>query len=203
MNKKLLRIFAIILSIIIIGFLFAWQYGFLSPEGSTPTSRGIAKIGGPFTLMDHNGVSRTERDYKGKFLLVYFGFTFCPDVCPTALQIMTVALTKIGKKANLVQPIFITVDPERDTKNHLKNYISNFHPNFVGLTGKPEQIKQAAQKYRVYFRKAEPRNHERSADYMIDHSSIIFLMDKKGKYLTHFSHTSLPSQIAAKLETLL
>ena len=203
MNIKLLRVFAITLSITVIGFLFAWQYGFLSPEGSRPTTSGIAKIGGPFTLTDHTGVSRTELDYRGKYLLVYFGFTFCPDVCPTALQVMTVALTKIGEKANLIQPIFITIDPDRDTQSHLKNYISNFHPSFVGLTGKLEQIKQATKEYRVYFRKANPENDANSKDYLIDHSSIIFLMDKKGKYLTHFSHKTLPSKMAAKIATFL
>jgi len=201
MNQKLLRIVAITLSITVIGFLFAWQYGFLSPEGSGSKRSGIAKIGGPFTLTDHNGVSRTEMDYRGKYLLVYFGFTFCPDVCPTALQIMTVALTKLGKKADLIQPVFITIDPERDTESVLKEYISNFHPNFIGLTGKPEQIRKAAQTYRVYFRKAEPKNSKSSKDYLMDHSSIIFLMSKKGQYLTHFSHKTTPSQMAAKLET--
>jgi len=199
MNMKILRIAAIFVSVGVIGTLFAWQYGFLSPDGRRPGTSGIARIGGPFSLTDHNGVARTEADFKGKFQLIYFGYSYCPDVCPTALQVMSVALTDIGDKAKAVQPLFVTVDPERDTPALLKEYVANFYPGLIGLTGTAEQVKQAARAWRVYYRKAENPEGGTGKDYLMDHSSIVFLMDRDGKYVTHFSHQTQPSQMAAEL----
>ena len=139
-------------------------------------------IGGPFALVDQNGVHRTDADYRGKFMLVYFGFTYCPDVCPTDLQQMGLAVDRLGPDGDVVQPIFITVDPERDTTEHLKDYVAMFHPRFIGLTGGAAAIKEAARAYRVYFAKVElPKSN-----YTVDHSAFIYMMGPKGEYLGFF-----------------
>ena len=199
MNHRIFRI-ALFSSLgIVIAVLFAWQYGFL-PMGEGRSGRtGIAQIGGPFTLKDHMGKTRTEKDYQGKLMLIYFGYSYCPDVCPTALQIMSVALDGLDKKAKEITPIFITVDPERDTVAHLNKYVKNFHPDMVGLTGTAEQIKQAAKVYRVYYRKAEPATGSPDKDYLMDHSSVVYLMDRDGRYVTHFTHQSPSEKIEAAL----
>lgn len=203
MNHRLIRITLFSVLFIVIGFLFAWQYGFLSPGGNRSSVSGIAQIGGPFTLTDHTGTVRTEKDYHGKLMLIYFGYSFCPDVCPTALQVMSVALQNLGGKADPVIPIFITVDPERDTAKHLSDYVKNFHARMVGLTGSAEQIKQAAKVYRVYYRKAEPAAGDPPKDYLMDHSSVVYLMDREGRYVTHFTHRSPSEDIEAAIRKLL
>jgi protein SCO1/2 len=140
-------------------------------------------IGGPFALTDHNGVHRTEADFRGKLMLVYFGFTYCPDICPTDLQQMGLAVDQLGLAGEMVQPVFITVDPERDTPAHLKDYMPLFHPRFVGLTGDAAAIGEAARAYRVYFERIERSD---KSDYTIDHSVFIYLMDRDGRYLGFF-----------------
>src|SRR3954469_23392300 len=112
-------------------------------------------IGGPFALTDQNGTRRTDADFRGKLMLVYFGFTYCPDVCPTDLLQMALAVDQLGPAGEMVQPVFITVDPERDTPEHLKHYMPLFHPRFVGLTGDAIAIQAAARAYRVYYKKVE------------------------------------------------
>ena len=110
-------------------------------------------VGGPFELIDHAGRTRTERDFRGQLMLVYFGFTYCPDICPTDLQAIGLALDKLGKDGDSVQPLFITVDPERDTPEHLAEYVPMFHPRLIGLTGGAEAIRKAADAYKVYYAK--------------------------------------------------
>lgn len=163
----------------------------------TRTQEGTAAlIGGPFTLVDQTGKTVTEKSLKGKWSLIYFGYTFCPDVCPTSLTVMTQALDQIGPLADKVTPVFVTVDPERDTVQQLAGYHESFHPSFEMLTGTPEQVKQAARAYRVYYRKAES---EASTDYLMDHSSITYLMDPDGVYVTHFGHDVTPDGMAKTL----
>ena len=203
MNHRLVRITLFAALGIVIAVLFAWQYGFLSPGAGRPGTSGIAKIGGPFTLTDHTGTVRTEKDFHGKMMLIYFGYTYCPDVCPTALQIMSVALQNLGGKAETVTPVFITVDPERDTVKHLGDYVKNFHVRMVGLTGSAEQIKQAAKVYRVYYRKAKPASGDPPKDYLMDHSSVVYLMDREGRYITHFTHRSPSEDIEAAIRKYL
>jgi len=176
---------------VIVAALIAWQWG-LPPFAPRPPG-GAAAVGGPITLVDQTGATHTDRDFRGKLMLIYFGYTFCPDVCPTALQVMTVALNELGPKAKGVQGIFITVDPARDTPAHLKSYVANF-PGLIGLTGSEDQVRAAARAYRVYYRKAGE-----GKDYLMDHSSIIFLMDRDGRYLAHFSHTSQSGAMAAAI----
>ena len=161
---------------------------------------GIAKIGGPFVLVDHTGQERTEADLKGRHALIYFGYSFCPDVCPTALADMLIALDELGPDAARVQPIFITIDPERDTPAALKDYIPNFHPRLIGLSGSADQVSKAARAYRVYYAKVD--DPEAGENYLMDHSSVIYLMDPDGRYLTHFSHGTAPETMAKRLREL-
>jgi cytochrome oxidase Cu insertion factor (SCO1/SenC/PrrC family) len=140
-------------------------------------------IGGAFALIDQNGARRTDTDFRGKLMLVYFGFTYCPDICPTDLQQMALAVDRLGDDGKIVQPIFITLDPERDTAEHLRDYMAMFHPRFVGLTGDAAAVKESARAYRVYFQKVE---REDKSDYTIDHSAFLYLMGRDGEYLGFF-----------------
>lgn len=141
-------------------------------------------VGGPFELTDQAGRTRTERDFRGQLMLVYFGFTWCPDVCPTDLQAIGLALDKLGTDAASVQPLFISVDPERDTSQHLAEYMPLFHPRLIGLTGSAEAIRRVADAYKVYYAKV-PLGKEGS-DYTVDHTAFIYLMDREGNYLGFF-----------------
>jgi len=139
-------------------------------------------IGGPFALIDHTGKLRTDEDFRGKLLLIYFGYSYCPDVCPTDLQQIGLAVDGLGGGAEAVQPLFITLDPERDTAAHLAEYVALFHPRLIGLTGSAEQIRRVALAYKVYYAKYPPD----SPDYVIDHSSFVYLVDEAGKYIGFF-----------------
>ena len=139
-------------------------------------------IGGPFALVDHTGKARTDEDFRGKLLLIYFGYSYCPDVCPTDLQQIGLAVGRLGIAGEAVQPLFITLDPERDTATHLADYVTLFHPRLIGLTGSAEQIRRVALAYKVYYAKYPPG----SADYVVDHTSFIYLLDENGKYIGFF-----------------
>lgn len=154
-------------------------------------------IGGAFTLTDENGQTVTDQTYRGKWLLVFFGFTHCPDVCPTALNDISVTFDQLGPLADKVQALFITVDPERDTAQSLLEYTGSFHPNIIGLTGTPEQIAAAAKAYRVYYKKVPT-----DSDYTMDHSAITYVMNPDGKYAAHFSHQTGPDRMIEKLRAL-
>ena len=168
----------------------------------TPASRsmagGEALVGGPFTLTDQHGAARTAQDFAGRYMLIYFGYTYCPDICPMSLSNMTQALDLVPpEQAEQVVPIFITVDPERDTVEQLAEYAPLFHPRLVALTGSPEATKEAAQAYRVYFAKAGDQD---SDAYLMDHSSFIYLMGPEGRYVRHFGHNAAPEEMAAGIE---
>lgn len=167
---------------------------------SEPGGTGTAAIGGPFVLTDHNGKRVSEADYAGRHLLVYFGYTYCPDVCPTELQTMTEALDLMGASASAVQPLFITIDPERDTVSEMADYVSNFHPSMVGLTGSAEDIDAAAKTYRVYYAKG-PVDEDDA--YLMDHSSFVYLIDPNGRYVTHFGPLTPPQEMADKIASFL
>lgn len=141
-------------------------------------------VGGPFQLIDQTGKPRSDRDFRGRLMLVYFGFTYCPDVCPTDLMAIGQALEQLGSDADAVQPIFITLDPERDTAERLAEYVPLFHPRLLGLTGSLDAIGTAADAYKVYF--AKVAIGKGAGDYTVDHTSFIYLMDRDGKYLGFF-----------------
>jgi len=141
---------------------------------------GREPVGGPFALIDHNGRHRTDTDFRGKLLLIYFGFTLCSEVCPTELLAMASAIDQHGPAADAVQPLFITVDPEKDTPEQLKSYVALFHPRLIGLTGDPRAVKKVALAYKVYYAKSDPT---RNAGTEVDHTGFIFLVSPDGKYL--------------------
>lgn len=160
--------------------------GLVAPAGAAkpfPIS-----FGGPFSLIDHNGAARTDRDFRGRFLLVLFGYAHCPDICPTGLQRMADALDLLGRDGARVQPIFITVDPARDTAQVLKSYVAAFHPRLVGLTGSEAQVRAAARAYKVHRRKL--RDPDGGDAYLVDHSSITYLMGPDGAFVTLFPHNA-------------
>lgn len=164
------------------------------------TGSGTALVGGPFTLTDHTGRRVTEKDFLGTSMLVFFGFTFCPDVCPTELQVMTQALEQLGPDAGKITPVFVTIDPERDTPEVMKAYVENFHPRMVGLTGTSEDIAAMAKAYRVYYAKAKTAAGQ---DYLMDHSSIVYLMGPDGRFLKHFTYTTDAKALAEALRPFL
>lgn len=187
--QRALAVVAVLLAIAIAATTY-----FVVSQPRDGTGLGIALVGGPFSLTDHTGKRVTEKDFLGKNLLVVFGFTYCPDVCPTELQVVTAALENLGARADTIQPIFISIDPERDTPDVMKQYISNFHPRFVGLSGTQEEIAAVAKAYRVFYSKVESKTGP--VDYLMDHSSVIYLMDEKGKFLKHFSYTTDAATLA-------
>lgn len=156
-----------------------------SPDASSFAREGVA-IGGPFTLTDQNGDKVSDTQFRRKWMLVYFGFTSCPDVCPTDLLQISRAMDQLGADADKVAPLFISVDPERDTQQQLKTFASNFSTRIIYLTGTPEEIKQAMSSYKVYAAKKEDKTS--ALGYTVDHSAFIYLMDREGKYYAHFPH---------------
>jgi protein SCO1 len=154
-------------------------------------------IGGPFTLTDQNGIVRHDSDFRGKLMLVYFGYTYCPDVCPATLNTISAAMEKLGAAGAQVQPIFITVDPARDTVKQMKLYAANFTPRLLALTGTPTEIAAAAKAYRVYYQK---ENGQGVDDYTLDHSAFVYLMGRDGKYLAHFTPDVSAGDMAASIK---
>lgn len=165
-------------------------------KGSPTAMVGEALVGGPFAMTDHNGNRVTEKTFLGRYMLVFFGFTYCPDVCPTELQVMTAALAELGESGKAIQPIFVSVDPERDTAANVKSYVENFGGGLVGLTGSPEDVAAMAKAYRVYYQKVAGPS---AKDYTIDHSSIIYLMGPDGKFRKHFTYTTDAKALAEGL----
>ncbi|MGH6942890.1 MAG: SCO family protein [Geminicoccaceae bacterium] len=176
----------------------AW---YLMPSQGTEAGQGRVPIGGPFSLIDQHGKRVTNHDFAGRYMLIYFGYTYCPDICPLSLANMSQALDLMPpEEANRVVPIFITVDPKRDTVEQLADYAPLFHPRLVALTGTEQEIKDVARAYRVYFSIHEDKD---GGEYTVDHSSFIYLMGPDGKYRTHFGHSSTPDQIVAGIRAQL
>jgi protein SCO1/2 len=164
-------------------------------------SVGRALVGGPFALTDHTGKRVTDRDFRGRYILLMFGFTYCPDICPSGLQVMAAALDKLGAKAGKIAPVFVSLDPERDTPQQMAQYVASFHPRLVGLTGSLEEVDAAAKAYRVYYKKV--RDAQSSAPYTIDHSALIYLMGPDGSYVAHFPHAIGVEALASRIAKVL
>ncbi len=163
--------------------------------GGVQMPQGIS-LGGAFSLVDQDGRAVTERDFADRFLLVYFGFTWCPDVCPTELGTIAAAMDELGADAARVTPVLITIDPERDTPEVMREYVARFHPRFVGLTGTPEQVAEVARRYRVYFARVQrPDMHE----YLMDHSSFVYLVGPDARVRVMFRPETTPQAIAASV----
>jgi len=182
-----------------LGLGAAWAVHWWSPRDAVQ-SVAAAAIGGPFELIDQTGRTRTQADLAGKYALIYFGFIYCPDACPTALLAMAEALDQLGPLGARIQPVFVSVDPERDTVAQMAAYIEAVDARFWGLTGTPEQVAKAAKAYRVFFRKVTPPG---SAEYLVDHTSLVYVMGPNGAYRAHFTHETPPERMAQILRTLL
>lgn len=169
------------------------------PSGVRQSSFVDPGIGGPFHLTDQDGKMRTDQDFRGKIMLVEFGYTFCPDICPLGLQLFADVLDKLGPDAAKVQPIFITVDPARDTPAQLRGYVDHFSPKIVGLTGSEQDIAAVAKEYRVYFKLGT--DHATNPNYSVDHSAILYMMDASGHFVGHFTHETPADKVVAAIRT--
>jgi protein SCO1 len=170
--------------------LFATVWLTLPKEATQPSN-----VGGPFQLTDQNGRAVTDRDFKGEPFLVFFGFTNCPDICPTTLFEMSEVFKRLGPDADKTAALFISVDPERDTPDKLKDYVSSFHPRIFGLTGTPEEIATVEKEYRVYAKKVPLKD----GDYTMDHTAVVYLMDKDGRFVAPFNLKKSADEAAADL----
>jgi cytochrome oxidase Cu insertion factor (SCO1/SenC/PrrC family) len=170
-----------------VGLVWQWD------ARQAQTSAGEALIGGPFTLTDQHGKEVSEKDFAGRYMLIYFGYTFCPDICPTSLTVMAAALDQLPEEqSEQVVPVFITVDPARDTVEQLAAYAPLFHPRLVALTGSEDQVREAARAWRVYYHVPD----EEGDAYLVDHSTFVYLMGPDGSYRTHFAMDALPEAMA-------
>jgi protein SCO1/2 len=169
----------------------------LGPPESQGQTGERTTIGGPFSLINQHGIAVSHRDFYGDFMLVNFGYTGCPDICPVQLEVMSEAVDALGADGARVRPVFITIDPERDTVERMAAFAQSFHPRLVALTGGPRQIERASQAYRVFHAKAE--DHDASGHYLVDHTSYIYLMGPNGKYLAHFEAGTSPEAIAEEI----
>ncbi|HEY5208878.1 MAG TPA: SCO family protein [Stellaceae bacterium] len=161
---------------------------------------GALELGGPFALTDANdGKPVTEQSFRGKLMLIYFGYTFCPDACPTTLNNISDAMAKLGPAANRIAPLFISVDPARDTQKIMASYVKAFDPRIQGLVGDAAAIAQIAKEFAVYYK----IHQEPGGDYLIDHSSLIYLMDEQGRFLKVIPATTPGDRLAAQLKQIL
>jgi len=193
-NRQALIPYLLLVSAMIGGVL--WYESEKVPGLGRVVSTGQADVGGPFRLTGQDGKSVTDQDFRGRYMLIYFGYSFCPDVCPTTLSVMAQALEKIGGRSRQVAPIFITIDPERDTPKVLDDYMKAFGPSFVGLTGSVDDIKAVEKKYRVYAVKKPLEG----GNYGMDHSSVIYLMGPDGKLVSFYDEAISPDDLAKELK---
>lgn len=162
-----------------------------------------AEVTGRFNLVDQRGNAVSEASYDGKIRLMTFGYTFCPDICPTTLNTMAGTMDLLGDKAAEVVPIFVTVDPRRDSVAHLREYVEAFSPTMVGLTGSQEAVDAAAKAFRVRYVLNPPMDANDPNSYFVDHSAGIFIMDRQGRFLAKLGHRSEPDEVAARLMEVL
>ncbi len=174
----------------------------LPPGGSyNAPATGKALVGGPFSLVDQTGKRVTDQDFRGRYMLIYFGYTFCPDVCPASLQVISSALDQLGPDAGRITPIFITMDPARDTPAKMAEYVRSFHPRLVGLTGSPSEIASVLKAYRVYAKKVP--DEKDPTVYTMDHSSIVYLMGPDGDLVTFVADSTKVDGLVTQLRKAL
>ena len=196
-----LRLITVAIAALVIGGAFA-TFLTTAPRPSAPQSgqiaaTGKALVGGPFSLIDQTGKRVTDQDFRGRYLLVYFGYTFCPDVCPAGLQVISAALDQLGPAGDAITPVFITIDPARDTPAKMAEYVKSFHPRLIGLTGSPAEVAAAIKTYRVYAKMVP--DEKRPSDYTMDHSSVVYLMGPQGDLVTFSAELTKADALAAQL----
>ncbi len=174
--------------------LLTWQMQSAVSAEVRPVEK--TTIGGDFSLTNQHNKIVKSTDFRGKLMLVFFGFTSCPDECPTAMMHITQALNMLGKASTEIVPIFITVDPKRDDVKTLADYVANFHPSTVALTGELEDLKKAQAAYKIY---ASEHADVKTKTYMVNHSAFIYLMNRNGEYVAHFAHDISPENLAVSL----
>ena len=195
-----IRILAIVGAVMVgvaAGLIGTW---WLLPQGGR-AALTPATIGGPFALTDQAGQPRTDRDFRGRLMLVTFGYTHCPDVCPLTVAAINEALDQLGPQADQVAGIFVTVDPQRDTPEVLREYVASVSNRMVALTGTAEQVAAAARAYRVYYRLAG--DAATNPNYSVDHTALFYLMDREGRFVQHFTHQTQPDAIVAAIRRVL
>jgi protein SCO1/2 len=195
------RLIAFIIAGFLIGALAGAAVLFVTTPkgGQTVQSSGTALVGGPFSLTSTDGKTVTDRDFSGRYMLVFFGFTHCPDICPTSLFEISEVLKAMGKDADRVNAYFVSVDPERDTATAMKEYLSSFDPHLKGLTGDPEAVAKVLAEYRVYSKKVPLKD----GDYTMDHTALIYLMDRDGHFVSPFNLKRTPEEAATDLKRYL
>lgn len=204
MNTMKKTWFLMMLAVLVMVVIYVLYADYKADQVALVTDKemtGQSTIGGDFKLVDHTGKTRTNKEFHGKYMMVYFGYRYCPDICPTALATITETLNALGPKAAHIQPIFITIDPERDSVADLAEFIPNFHSSFIALTGNAEQIESARKAYKVFAQKAE--YIEGTDNYVMDHSSIIYVMDRQGHLVAHFNHATPSEHIVKALRRYL
>ena len=201
--KRLRRNPLVWIAVVLAVVLYGLYDGKLTDFSKIEEQRSIpaADVGGPFNLINQDGQVVTEKDFKGQFMLVYFGYTWCPDVCPIDVLVMTEVIEMLGDDGTKVQPIFITVDPKRDTVSSLAQFVTHFHPRLIALTGSEENIQAAASAYKVYFSKGD--SEEAGDDYLIGHTTFMYLMGPDGVFLEFFQQGQEPTEIARSIGSYL
>jgi len=195
MSKKTFIFLVSFLSLALLGSIAAGYW--LVSGGRIGSTETADLVGGPFSLTDQTGATLSSEDLKGRYMMVFFGYTYCPDVCPTTLTVVTQALDMLEPAVrDKVEPVFITIDPARDTSAALAAYSQHFHEKIHYLTGTPEQIAEVAKAYRVFYQKVES---EEFSDYLMDHSTVTYLMGPDGRYVSHYGFNSEPDEIAKDL----
>ena len=202
-RQGLIAAFLVFIVIAVGGALYFFRAAGTPPlTPGAPTTTGEALIGGPFSLVAQDGRRVTDGDLRGRHMLVYFGYTHCPDMCPLGLETLTRAMDLLPPAAaERVQPVFITFDPARDTPEAMRAFAESFHPRLLALTGSEAEVQGALKAYRVYARKADDANA--GGEYLVDHSTFTYVMGPDGRYLAHFSHGTTPEDMAKRLGVLL
>jgi cytochrome oxidase Cu insertion factor (SCO1/SenC/PrrC family) len=176
--------------------------GVIEPFVAADDSQSGPRIGGPFTLVDHTGRTVTDQDFRGRIMLVFFGYIFCPDACPTAMQNVSDVLDILGPTATKVQALFISIDPERDTPDVLASFVDHFHPSIIGLTGSTDAVRAVARAYRVQFNKVVVEGAP-PGDYLMDHSAVVYVVGPDGKFFQNSPHETAPEVMARRISRLL
>ena len=198
-NRQALIPYLLLLAALAGGVL--WYQSEQVPQLGRVVSTGQLEVGGSFRLTDQNGQTRSDTDFRGKYMLIYFGYSFCPDVCPTTLAVMSEALSKMGPDAKRIVPVFITTDPERDTPKVLKDYMDAFGPEFVGLTGSVADIRAVEKKFRVYAKKQPLESQNaKPAGYGVDHSNVLYRVGPDGKTVSYYTEAMPPDELAKDLK---
>lgn len=193
----------LVIFILLLALAGGWLATKNTPQAVEEATTGSAAIGGSFTLTDQQGNAFKEQQLRGKYALIFFGFTHCPDICPAGLSTITNALEILPESvASQINPVFITVDPERDTPERMAEYTANFHPDFISLTGTPEAVAEAADNYKVFYEKAGV-HQDADGNYMVNHSGYVYFMGPDGNYIKHFSHNADPQKLAAMVSDVI